>query len=342
MSDGIRVWIRKRKGKKKTTYHLRWISDTGKWRNKRVGTDVKLAQREAAKLEMQLAEGTYLDVQRVSWSEFVADHVGKIPGRRHAVNVRIILDEFGELLQPAGPHAVTFGMLESYAVKLREKGNATTTINGKIKFVRSAIKNAVLRGNAAKIPDTAGLRQPEEQRPPRIVTEAEEGELLEAAESLFGFPMRAMAYTALNTGGRRGELFGLPWERIRLEGSKPQIHFTKTKSRRDRYVPINSDVVDILRQMRMQTAFLAGPFANLKPSFHRKWTRIVEKAGVEHVTFHDLRSAFVTRLILAGVALPTVQRLAGHADIKTTIKFYTWISDDELRAGVSKLKRGVG
>ena len=343
MSDGIRVWIRKRKGKKRTTYHLRWIdADSGKWRNRRTGTDVRVAKREASKLELQLAEGTYLDIRRVSWSHFVDDHVSKIVGKRHAVNVRIILNEFGDLLQPAGPHAVTFGMMESYVVKLREKGNAITTINGKIKFVRSAIKSAVLRGNAAKTPNTSGLRQPEEQKPPRIATEAEEAKLLEAAEALFGFPMRALAHVALNTGGRRGELLGLPWERIRLEGSKPQVHFTKTKGHRDRLVPINADVVEILCRMRMQTAFLAGPFADLKPSFHRHWTRIVEKAGVDHLTFHALRSTFITRLILAGVPLPTVQRLAGHADIKTTIKFYTWINDDELRAGVSKLKRGVG
>ncbi|MCH8854298.1 MAG: site-specific integrase, partial [Planctomycetes bacterium] len=298
MSDGIRVWIRKRKGKKRTSYHLRWIdADSGKWRNKRIGTDVKLAQREAAKLEMQLAEGTYLDVQRVSWSEFVADHVSKIPGKRHAVNVRIILNEFGALLQPAGPHAVTFGMLESYAVKLREKGNAATTINNKIKCVRSAIKSAVLRSVAAKVPDATGLRQPEELEPPRIATDDEEAKLLDAAEALFGFPMRAMIFTALNTGGRRGELFAMPWARIRLDGAKPQLHFAKTKGHRDRYVPINPDTVAVLRQVRMQTAFGAGPFADLEPRFNQEWPRIVAEAAVGHITFHDLRSTYITRLM---------------------------------------------
>ncbi len=268
--------------------------------------------------------------------------MSKIAGKRHAVNVRIMLADFGAMLQPPGPHAITFAMLESYVVKLREKGNRATTINSKVKCVRSAIKSAVLRGFAAKVPDATGLRLPEELEPPRIATDDEETKLLDAAEALFSLPMRAMIFTALNTGGRRGELFALPWTRIRLDGAKPQLHFAKTKGHRDRYVPINPDVVDVLRQVRMQTAFGAGPFADLEPRFYQEWARIVAEAAVDHITFHDLRSAYITRLILAGVSLPVVQRLAGHADIKTTIKYYTWVNDSDLRAGVSKLKRGVG
>ena len=61
MSSEIRVWVRKRKGKKKTTYHLRWIGDDGKWRSLKSGTDSRFAEREAAKLEMKLAEGTYAE-----------------------------------------------------------------------------------------------------------------------------------------------------------------------------------------------------------------------------------------------------------------------------------------
>ncbi len=77
-------------------------------------------------------------------------------------------------------------------------------------------------------------------------------------------------------------------------------------------------------------------------SFGSRWTRIVAEAGVDHITFHDTRSTYITRLILAGVALPVVQRLAGHAKIETTIKYYMWVNDSDLRAGVSKLKRGIG
>lgn len=53
------------------------------------------------------------------------------------------------------------------------------------------------------------------------------------------------------------------------------------------------------------------------------------------IQMHDLRRTFVTRLIRANVPLPTVQKLAGHRDIKTTLKFYNWVSMDDRREAVA-------
>ena len=50
MNDEPKVWISSRKLKSgKRSYHLRWIDlATGKWRNQKVGTDHKRAERQAA------------------------------------------------------------------------------------------------------------------------------------------------------------------------------------------------------------------------------------------------------------------------------------------------------
>ena len=70
----------------------------------------------------------------------------------------------------------------------------------------------------------------------------------------------------------------------------------------------------------------------------RQWQRIVRKAGVEHITIHDLRRTYITRLIQARANLPTVQRLAGHANVTTTIDHYSEVSEDDLRAATAKLR----
>ncbi len=44
----------------------------------------------------------------------------------------------------------------------------------------------------------------------------------------------------------------------------------------------------------------------------------------------------------AGVPLPTVQKLAGHSDIKTTLKYYNQVNDADLRAAVDKLREAAG
>ena len=51
------------------------------------------------------------------------------------------------------------------------------------------------------------------------------------------------------------------------------------------------------------------------------------------VTFHDLRHTFASRLVMAGVELPTVQDLMGHKDIRMTLR-YTHLVPEHLRAVV--------
>ena len=77
-------------------------------------------------------------------------------------------------------------------------------------------------------------------------------------------------------------------------------------------------------------------------NLERKWERIKKAGEVDPtIQMHDLHRTFITRLIRANVWLPTVQKLAGHKDIKTTLKFYNWVSMDDRREAVEKLRRGA-
>ena len=62
----------------------------------------------------------------------------------------------------------------------------------------------------------------------------------------------------------------------------------------------------------------------------RRWKRIITKAKVSGVSIHDLRRTYVTRMVRAGVPLSTVQQLAGHSHIKTTLKHYNEVSENDL------------
>ena len=53
---------------------------------------------------------------------------------------------------------------------------------------------------------------------------------------------------ALNTGCRRGELFGLTWADV--EGSVMTIHGTSAKSGQTRHVPMNREARDVIRRWR--------------------------------------------------------------------------------------------
>lgn len=126
--------------------------------------------------------------------------------------------------------------------------------------------------------------------------------------------------------------------------SGESVTFTHTKGKRDRTVPINDtpELVSMVRRLQAQTLQDGGPFVGLADNLGRMWGRIVREAGIEPITMHDLRRTYVTRLIRASVPLPTVQKLAGHANITTTIEHYNEVSTDDLRAGVAKLREAAG
>lgn len=341
------VWIRKRATKRGTSYHLRWICpQERRWRNRRVGTDIRRARHEAAKLEAELTEGTYRAIRRTAWDHFVDEHVGSLRGARNATEARRTLDEFHRW-RPLELHEVTYQTIEQYVAWLYtndddENGkiaNSVATVNKKCRYLKAAFNKAIRRGYLARNPMDGWRMEREDDKPPRIVTLEEEKALTETAKQLYGLRMSAFVITALNTGARRGELVGLEWNGVDLDVKR--IHLAHTKGKRDRLIPLPGHVVDTLRRLQVQTLKEGGPFKSLRDNLGRRWRRVCKQARVAGVSIHDLRRTYCTRLIRAGVPLPTVQRLAGHRDIKTTMRYYTWVNDDDLRQGVAKLTEYV-
>ena len=54
---------------------------------------------------------------------------------------------------------------------------------------------------------------------------------------------------------------------------------------------------------------------------------------------HDLRRSFVTGLLTSGADPKSVQALAGHADVQTTLKHYAAVRAKNLRAAIDRLSQ---
>ena len=127
-----------------------------------------------------------------------------------------------------------------------------------------------------------------------------------------------------------------------MDRDDPHVHVTNTKAHCDRIIPIHAEMAAVLRRLKAQTLNTGGPFCGRHNNLERKWERIKKAAEVDPaIKMHDLRRTFITRLIRANVPLPTIQKLAGHKDIKTTLKFYDWVSLDDRREAVEKLRRSA-
>ena len=116
----------------------------------------------------------------------------------------------------------------------------------------------------------------------------------------------------------------------------PRVHYTG-KSARDRFVPLKPETVRLLLKMKARTLQDGGPFCGMASSRNEQWRAIRTYAEVRGVTIHDLRRTCITRWIRAGMPLPTIKKLAGHADIQTTLKYYYWFGDEDLSAAAAKM-----
>ncbi len=164
--------------------------------------------------------------------------------------------------------------------------------------------------------------------------------------------LRALWVTALATGLRQGELLALRWQDVDLEGRKTlrvrhtlarvdgKLELLEPKTDRSRRSVSLPEVVDTaLRahrtRQRMERLVAGSRWQDTGHVFAttigtpieaarvtRSFALALERAGLPHVRFHDLRHAAATFLLAQGFTLEDVKNLLGHSSIVLTSNTY--------------------
>lgn len=145
---------------------------------------------------------------------------------------------------------------------------------------------------------------------------------------------------ALNTGLRRGEIFGLKWNDIDLE--RRIIRITDTKNSEEKRVPIGDEAIRILGKIPREESPYLFPSKKGKKldNIANAFGTARNKAGLKDFRFHDLRHTFASWLMMSGVDLFTVKELMGHKDIKMTQR-YAHLAPEHKMAAVNKMSEIV-
>jgi integrase len=104
-------------------------------------------------------------------------------------------------------------------------------------------------------------------------------------------------------------------------GRHPVYVFTYALAR-NRYDP---------ERKQIQVKGVRYPFS--KHGWRKAWKRALEEAEIENFRFHDLRHTAGTRALRATGNLRTVQKMLGHKDIQTTLR-YTASEIEDIRAAM--------
>ena len=136
-----------------------------------------------------------------------------------------------------------------------------------------------------------------------------------------------LVFVALNTGLRRGELLQLQWRNVDLTRKVLTVCGEGAKTGQTRHVPLNSEVVEVLRAWTTADAepgsfVFSGDTTTTPLTEARKaWAGVLRTAKIMSFRFHDLRHTFASKLAMAGVDLNTIRELLGHRKISMTLRY---------------------
>lgn len=155
---------------------------------------------------------------------------------------------------------------------------------------------------------------------------------------------KLIAYLLLYTGIRVSELVNIKISDV----DQLTSHLTVRGKGKIREIPLRKDVHEImknyLKEERSHSKFADSPYLLLSQrseKMHRDAVRRwLDETGIHlsfHIHPHMLRHTFCTCLIRSGVEISTVSKLAGHAGINMTVKYYINTSKEEKQNAVDLL-----
>ena len=188
--------------------------------------------------------------------------------------------------------------------------------------------------------------------------------LLETAK---GDRLEALYAVAMACGLRMGEILGLRWQDIDLEHGRMTVSqalhrqkgrgliLAETKTDRSRRtIGLPAPLVTALRVHRvrqLQERLAAGAqwreqsfvFASrvgtaLEPrNLHRAFKRMLKRAGLPDIRFHDLRHSAASLMLAQGVPLRVVMEVLGHSSISLTANTYSHVMPSLVEDATAKV-----
>ena len=225
--------------------------------------------------------------------------------------------------------------LRRYQLRLASEGASPAKMNAAVSALRFFFKVTLARSGFGE--RLATVRK--EDRLPQVLSPQEVALLLHCAPSLKHKAALSIAY---GCGLRVSEIANLKVADI--DSARMLIRVEQGKGRKDRYVMLAPDLLDLLRQwwrVKRPRGWLFPGQQPGQPITTRQLNRACHAAAVaakldKRVSMHTLRHSFATHLLERKTDIRVIQVLLGHRKLDTTA-VYTRVALKTLREVTSPL-----
>jgi integrase len=214
------------------------------------------------------------------------------------------------------------------------------------KALQDAVSDELIPRNVAD-----GIKAPRPKR--KEINPLNPDQAKEFLQAVCGDRFEALYVLAVHCGLRQGELLGLNWADVDLKAGKLRVRRTLSltrsghvyeqpknwKGRSIELTQASSETlgVHMKRQLEKiedlgddyQDRGLIFPGERGQPmrpwTLTRKFERILERAQLPRIRFHDLRHTCATVMLCEDVHIKIVQELLGHADVTITLNTYSHV-----------------
>ena len=341
------------------TYVLRYTDEQGKRRWETLGhSNKRKAEKQRAKKEKELRMG-YVEPGSMRLSDFVKDSLARTGDQiRESTREEYesAMNDFIDTIGNTDYQAVTLEHAEFYRQACLDKGNRPETVVARRQLEENPLRYIKMPKQSQNEINTYSDRECE-----RILKAAQEHTQKWNRQTTPRWDLLILA--TLSTAMRRGELLNCVWGNIDFEEQTievspkqdtPETWKWLIKDTDRRILPLTEELTMLLidhhssQPERYPYVFVPPArydYIQNKLRAKGKWTYsdsrlkvvnnlrrqsglILERAAVKKGTFHDLRKTAIRNWFAQGLKEFEVMKLAGHADFKTTHKFYLAVADD--------------
>ena len=254
-------------------------------------------------------------------------------------------------LQRLYKHLLESGRVECTEARNKPKGLSVKTVRNINQMISSALNCAVEQRLIASNPTKGCVLPKLERKEMKILPPESLGTFFEEARRSGVFELY---YIDLATGLRRGELLGLKWSDIDL--NKGVIHIRRQVLRQNgevveaplktknsyRNIAIGVETIQVLKGMNQTDEYVfpspyGGPMS--PDSVLHMLQRVLKRAGLERIRFHDLRHTFSVLALQNGVDVKTLSAMLGHYSAGFTLDTYAHVTTSMQKQAANAVDR---